>query len=363
MGRQKIFGILEGGGVRGVAHAGAYEAVTRAARFEFAGIAGTSAGSIVAALIAAGATPEFVKRLLLSTDFREFLDPECRDMNIANARALVEELLNEGLLGRAMTITSALFSNDALITRLFSGHGIHSGAPFVAWFKRALQDCCGEAELRFRDIAGKNLKVIATNLTTRSLTVFSSELTPELALWEAVRASISIPFFFKPLKIGTGLFVDGGLLSNFPVWVFEHERHASPSTPIVGFRLQEPTPQPREPVTFVDFVTSFWETCWNTTRDGSTRNGNDALPAFLTIDLLTDGLDWLAFDIDANKKQQIYDEAVRITAEALTRELWPVAEASKPKGILTRIAGEMLAVSRMNGRYRTRNCRYSAATK
>ncbi|MCZ7627536.1 MAG: patatin-like phospholipase family protein [Candidatus Methylomirabilis sp.] len=216
MGRQKIFGILEGGGVRGVAHAGAYEAVTRAARFEFAGIAGTSAGSIVAALIAAGATPEFVKRLLLSTDFREFLDPECRDVNIANARALVEELLNESLLGRAMTITSALFSNDALITRLFSGNGIHSGAPFVAWFKRALQDCCGEAELRFRDVAGKNLKIIATNLTTRSLTVFSSELTPGLALWGGCSGLNQHSFFLQAVEDRHGTVCGRRLAEQFP---------------------------------------------------------------------------------------------------------------------------------------------------
>lgn len=354
MGTQKIFGILEGGGVRGIAHAGAYEAVSRTAQFEFAGIAGTSAGSIVAALIAAGATPEFIKQLLLSTDFREFLDPECRDVNIANARALVEGLLNEGMLGRAMTITFALFSNDSLVTRLISGNGIHSGAPFVAWFRGALQDCCGNAELRFRDIAGKNLKVIATNLTTRSLTVFSSELTPDLTLWEAVRASISIPFFFKPFKIGAGLCVDGGLLSNCPVWVFDHERHDFPSAPTVGFRLREATPQPREPVGFVDFITSFCETLWNTARDENDLLQNSGVPALITVNLLADGLDWLAFDIYANKKQQIYDDAVRVTTEVLTRELRPVAEASKAKGILKRVAEEMLVVSRMHGRFRKR---------
>lgn len=351
MGTQKIFGILEGGGVRGVAHAGAYEAVSRIAQYEFAGIAGTSAGSIVAALVAAGATPEFVKQLLLSTDFREFLDPECRDVNFANATALVEELLTEGRLGRAMTITSALFSNDALITRLFSGNGIHSGVPFVAWFRRALQDCCGNAELRFKDTNGKHLKILATNLATRSLTVFSSELTPDLTLWEAVRASISIPFFFRPFKIGAGLFVDSGLLSSFPAWVFDRERHDFPSYPTVGFRLREPIPQSREPVTFVDFVTSYWETCWNTAREGNGLHQNGSVPALITVDLLTDGLDWLAFDIDANKKQQVYDDAVRVTIEALTRELRPVAEVSNTKGVFKRVTEEMLALSRLNVRF------------
>lgn len=350
MGTQKLFGIFEGGGIKAIAHAGAYEAVSRASRFEFVGIAGTSAGSIVAALIAAGGTPEFVKHTLLSKDFRELLDPECRDVSIASPKALLEELVNEGMLGRAITITSALFSGDCLVTRLLSENGIHSGTPVADWLRGALQECCGNADVNFKDIAGKNLKIIATNLTTRSLTVFSSEVTPEVKLWEAVRASTSIPFFFKPCKIGDGLFVDGGLLSNYPAWVFDRERKDFKSATTVGFRLREPTPQPREPVTFFDFVTSFCETA---------INGDDlvqcrGIPALMTVNLPTTGLDWLSLDIDEQIKAQLYDEAICVTDAALTREFGLNAETSKADDLLKQVADGMLTTAKTNGRCRRR---------
>ncbi|MGH7987165.1 MAG: patatin-like phospholipase family protein, partial [Candidatus Binataceae bacterium] len=54
----------------------------------------------------------------------------------------------------------------------------------------------------------------------------------------AVAASISIPFFFRPLRLGVMELVDGGLLSNFPAWVFDEERQvAGPFTPTYGFKL------------------------------------------------------------------------------------------------------------------------------
>lgn len=348
MEKQKIFGIFEGGGIRAIAHGGAYEAVSRGSRFEFVGIAGTSAGSIVAALIAAGASSEFVKHLLLFTDFRELLDPECRDVNITSPQALLEELLNEGMLGRAITITSALYSGGCLMTRLLSENGIHSGTPVIDWFRGALKECCGNADLRFRDIAGKNLKIIATNLTIRSLTVFSSELTPDVKLWEAVRASTSIPFFFKPFKLDGGLFVDGALLSNFPAWVFDYERKEFQSATTVGFRLREPTPQPREPATFFDFVTSFCETA---------INGDDlvqcrGIPSLIPVNLPTEGLDWLSLDIVEQVKAQLYDEAARVTDATLATAFRLRAESPNTDALHREVAEGMLPSFKANGHSR-----------
>lgn len=51
--------------------------------------------------------------------------------------------------------------------------------------------------------------------------------------------SMSIPFFFRPFKIDKACFVDGGILSNFPVWLFDSE--GEPEWPTFGFKLVEPT--------------------------------------------------------------------------------------------------------------------------
>src|SRR5688572_15254596 len=66
------WGVFEGGGVRGAAHAGAYAAARRAG-IQFGRVAGTSAGSIVAALIAAGADPSYVSQQIRETPFRAFI--------------------------------------------------------------------------------------------------------------------------------------------------------------------------------------------------------------------------------------------------------------------------------------------------
>src|SRR6185295_14268462 len=66
------WGVFEGGGVRGAALAGAY-AAANAAGVSFERVAGASAGSIVAALIAAGADPQFILQELKKTQFRNLL--------------------------------------------------------------------------------------------------------------------------------------------------------------------------------------------------------------------------------------------------------------------------------------------------
>ena len=75
---QACRGVFEGGGCRGAAHVGAYEAALRCG-VNFSEVAGTSAGSIVAALVGAGATPEYLVSTIARQTFADFLsEPEGR---------------------------------------------------------------------------------------------------------------------------------------------------------------------------------------------------------------------------------------------------------------------------------------------
>ena len=71
---KSCWGVFEGGGVCGAALAGAYKAATTTG-IRFERVAGTSAGSIVASLVAAKADPDFVIRKLKATKFKDFLVP------------------------------------------------------------------------------------------------------------------------------------------------------------------------------------------------------------------------------------------------------------------------------------------------
>ena len=99
------------------------------------------------------------------------------------------------------------------------------------------------------------LKIIATNFSTGALEIFDSS-TPNVVVADAVAASFAIPFFFKPAKVrGRGAdlddeacYVDGGLVSNLPVWVFAEDKRTverSPQyrnnrpIPIVAFTLRD----------------------------------------------------------------------------------------------------------------------------
>ena len=158
----KIGIVLSGGGIRGIAHLGVLQALSEAG-IRFSKISGTSAGSIVGALFAQGHQPDEILRIFLKTSLIKFLRPAFG---------------TPGLLSLDHTIS---FFKEYLPHDSFSGLQI----PLV---------------------------ITATNFSEAKLVYFSSG-----KLIEPLLASSSIPGFFKPIIINGKMFVDGGVLNNFPV--------------------------------------------------------------------------------------------------------------------------------------------------
>lgn len=107
--------------------------------------------------------------------------------------------------------------------------------------------------------ARPSLKMVATDLSTGKLALFSPERTPEAKVSAAVAASICIPGVFQPRRMGpaeglarAGMFFDGGLVSNLPAWSFDDERridrHAATFVISVG---DEPLARPRGAVAWL----------------------------------------------------------------------------------------------------------------
>lgn len=130
-------------------------------------------------------------------------------------------------------------------------HGLAHGEVFLEWFRKETE------HQTFGDIAKakRTLKLIATDITRREMLVLpdalpnyrlskdSGPIDPQsFAVADAVRMSMSIPFFFQPVALihnETGLpstIVDGGVLSNFPVWIFD-VADRDPLRPTFGFKL------------------------------------------------------------------------------------------------------------------------------
>ncbi|HET9724815.1 MAG TPA: patatin-like phospholipase family protein [Actinomycetota bacterium] len=224
--------VLEGGGVKGIGLVGAY-ATLQDRGYRIHRIAGTSAGAIVGALIAADISPVELENVMRTIDYGRFED-----------KGFIDHL---GLVGKG---ASLLFEK-----------GIYEGNYLLAWLTEQLATLGVRtfADLRIDD-PGSSLPperayrlVVMTSDVTRGRLVRLPWDYPQYGLdpdeqsvAEAVRASMSIPFFYEPLRFTSSgetgrkevsYLVDGGMLSNFPIEVFDRTDGRPPRWPTFGIKL------------------------------------------------------------------------------------------------------------------------------
>lgn len=222
--------VLAGGGVKGIGHVGALAAL-EAAGMRFPRVAGTSAGSIVGALLAAGMPTARMLEVMRELDWSRFRDQTRRDRI---------PVLGPGL-------------------SLWLENGVYEGAYLVEWLEQQLAEMGVEtfADLRQRDDSGSALSrdqayrlvVMAADITRGELVRLPWDYRDRYGLdpdsqrvVDAVRASMSIPVFFEPVRLTHGdgsvsTLVDGGLLSNFPIDVFDRSDGRPPRWPTLGLTL------------------------------------------------------------------------------------------------------------------------------
>lgn len=224
--------VLAGGGVLGIGHVGAVS-VLEEQGFRFQRIAGTSAGSIVGALLAAGLPTARLRELVRGLDYERFLDKDALD--------------RIPLVGAPLSV---LIEN-----------GYAEGRYFVDWLERELESLGVRTfgDLRIRDDGADprpeqrwRLVVMAADVTRGQLLRLPWDyerygLDPdEQPVVSAVRASISVPYLFEPFNLrypgGESLLVDGGLISNFPIDAFDRTDGAPPRWPTFGVTLNPQLP-------------------------------------------------------------------------------------------------------------------------
>ena len=238
--------VLEGGGVKGIGLVGAVLTLHEAG-FVFPRIGGTSAGAIVAALIAAYQVKK-IPLTQLQTDMAEL------DYTQFMQKTWAEKHL--GLIGD--------------ITALASHQGLYASSYVQEWLTSKLKPL-GISTFADLKITGDDNTALApyqryrlvthtSDLTRGTLVrlpwdlpyyLLSSEDQSDPAkqiaaidsypIVDAVRASMSIPFFFQPFEQKTNLgactWVDGGLLQNFPVTVFDRTDGQPNRWPTFGIKL------------------------------------------------------------------------------------------------------------------------------
>jgi len=240
------WGVFEGGGVRASAHAGAF-AAAKAAGITFGRVAGTSGGSIVAALIAAGATSEYVTNALEKTNLSTFLSPVIEKDTVFTDRPFLLRLARKIVTKKWKSVFSVALDS-----------GLYSSEPVEHWVETKLRDLLkthrpiGQGgPIRFKDLH-LPLHVVATDLTNGRPKIWSSDETPEDSVAFAVRCSCTIPFFYQAIGTHQGVLIDGGAVSNLPSFVYSKlmasDEDRSVLSRILAFRLVEdpaPSAKPR----------------------------------------------------------------------------------------------------------------------
>ncbi len=277
-GHQYVELVMEGGGVLGVALIG-YNYVLEQMGLRFFSLAGTSAGSINALLLAglgdvSQPKAERLVEILANKNLMEFVDGD------DDVQDLVKAILKKA------SIMKMIWKGVQVVDNLRDDIGLNPGNNFTQWMSNILkangiqtvaelEQAFGKipADLQIRDGVDKSIEglkprfaVIGADLTTETKVDF-----PRMAplYWEQpekvnpalfVRASMSVPYFFSPLQIDnipggaqalenwknlagfngippkTAHFVDGGILSNFPIDLF-HKQSVVPRLPTFGVRL------------------------------------------------------------------------------------------------------------------------------
>ncbi|WP_080874586.1 patatin-like phospholipase family protein [Oceanobacillus timonensis] len=216
----KIDAVFSGGGVKGFAYVGVLES-WQEKNLQVERAAGTSAGAIIAGLLAAGYHYKDIKQMMKTLDVEKLADPP--------------------LLSKVLPVTKWLF--------LYFQLGLYKGVQLEEWLRDVL---ARQGVYQFGDLKSGALKVVVSDLSLGKLVVIPDDLERVYGLHPdtfsvaaAIRMSAGFPYFFMPKRIQgrkkeKSVMVDGGLLSNFPLWVFTEDTKKQPR-PIIGVKLTDPS--------------------------------------------------------------------------------------------------------------------------
>lgn len=190
--------VFDGGGVKGIAYVGAMQVLEQKGILpDIKRVGGTSAGAINALLFALGYSNTEQLNILKNLNFKNFMDDDwgvIRDTN-----------------------------------RLIHEFGWYKGDFFHNWVSQQIGNKLGNPNATFNDLRKAKLPdlyVYGTNLSTSFGEIFSIEHTPNERIADAVRISMSIPLFFAAVRNPRNdVYVDGGVLDNYPVKLFDRAKY------------------------------------------------------------------------------------------------------------------------------------------
>jgi len=211
--------VFQGGGCKAIAYIGAYKEAYKRGVF-FSELSGTSAGSLFAALIAAGAKPDYLEELVQKIDFADFVS-DYKEAGFGT-KFFAKRILPDEFSDFAEYLSKEAITKD---------YGIFSMSKIMSFVGDQLKALTGlNKDITFADLT-PDLHIVSGDLKTHKVKTWNRKKTPTESVAKAVCASCAIPVFFKPVD---GRYVDGGVLCNLPNFIFLDEPHYNK---ILSFRF------------------------------------------------------------------------------------------------------------------------------
>lgn len=346
---RRVFLAFEGGGAKGIVHIGALRALEEQ-DIRIAGAAGTSAGAIVASLVAAGyrsrdliaddGSSPILKDigLMRATDFfgsnwsrLALARWACSHPVIALLIVSLPCVLGAGLcvllfdigIACAILIFISLMAVLAIVLLNFLARGLAHLDLLVEKLELAFSMKLGIPKgqpVFFSDFdkGGRPLRVIATDLAARRLMLFSSTETPRVRVAEAVAASAALPIACRHRMVADRKFIDGGIVSNLPAWTFDEERALDPDAVTVAISIDDGRGG-RDGLNAgpLQIAISIMSAAMFGRRHLETR----AAPRLLTLDLKTD-VRVIDFDMGKDRARRAVEDAERAAIARISERLF-----------------------------------------
>jgi NTE family protein len=286
--------VFEGTGVRNAIYAGGLLALEEAGLWKgVKAVAGTSSGAIVAALVSVGYSPGEVRDAILDLDFSKVLD--------------------------GSPITGPL--------RLLARYGWHKGDYLLSSMEEAILRKTGNRRITFgecRQRGYKTLRVVGVNITKRTVRVFPDETSMDMPVADAVRISMSIPLFFSAPTYQRDVYVDGGVMWNYPLGVFDTADARNNET--MGFHVvNTPLPQSERTRTPHDYFAGLFG-CLIRQQEADLEQR--ALDRARTVAVSDQGIMLTKFDITKQEKLDLLEAGRKATHEFLAGRSAGTAKAS-----------------------------------
>ncbi len=325
---KNCLGVFQGGGCKALSFVGAYKESVERGVF-FSRVAGTSAGSVIAALISAGATPEDLEQIVLKTNFNSFKhipDPKIKSGG---------DNWESGILswGTAKHRSIACFMKNL---------GIFSSIKIEEWIEnelRALLEIDDSQKVTFSNL-NIPLHVVATEIGGTKPVVWSSETTPDASVAYAVRCSCTIPVYFQPVDLK---YVDGGIVSNLPSFVLNNNYSGSfekilcftfePGNPLIDIKANESSPDSsRDHSTSIE---NYLKNLITATIDGSAYIQTELQKNLHVVEIGRLPLGTVDFDkINQASMQEMFDAGAKATERFFSSEITNIPGNRGLKSIL-----------------------------